>query len=108
MPSQVLEPDGRRGQVPDERTGETAITSGLEFSCHHATRLSQIRAASGLQAWRTEGFPDSPIRLARSANARVFAVDGRILRALQRTRVLPMLPGTPGRGSHDSVWHWTP
>jgi hypothetical protein len=47
--------------------------------------------------------------LAPSANAAVFAVDEKPqIQALERTApVLPMVPGTPERRSHDYVRHGT-
>jgi hypothetical protein len=72
------------------------------------------------QPWRTEDFKISPdpllidkirdvagLYLAPPANAAVFAVGEKPqIQALERTApVLPMLPGVPGRRSHDYVRH---
>lgn len=82
--------------------------------------VHRIWRAFGLQPHRTGDFKVSPdplltgkIRdvmgryLAPPANAVVFAVDEKPqIQALQRTApVLPMLPGTPERRSHDYVRH---
>jgi hypothetical protein len=81
-----------------------------------------IWRAFGLQPWRTEDFKISPdpllidkIRdvvgryLAPPANRRSSpSTRNRRSQALQRTApVLPMIPGTPERRSHDYVWHGT-
>jgi transposase len=86
------------------------------------TSVHRIRRSFGLQPHRTEDFKISPdpllidkIRdvvgpyLAPPANAAVFAVDEKPqIQALARTApVLPMLPGTPERRSHDHVRHGT-
>src|ERR1700722_2668013 len=80
------------------------------------TSVHRIWRAFGLQPWRTETFKISPdpllidkirdvagLYLAPPANAAVFAVDEKPqIQALERTApVLPMLPGTPERRSHD-------
>src|SRR5205807_5722420 len=82
----------------------------------------RIWHAFGLQPWRTETFKISPdpllidkirdvvgLYLAPPANAAVFSVDEKPqIQALQRTApVLPMIPGTPERRSHDYVRHGT-
>jgi transposase len=87
-----------------------------------ATSVHRIWRAFGLQPWRTEDFKISPdpllidkvrdvvgLYLAPPANAAVFAVDEKPqIQALQRTApVLPMIPGTPERRSHDYVRHGT-
>jgi len=84
--------------------------------------VHRIWRAFGLQPWRTEDFKISPdpllidkirdvvgLYLAPPANAAVFAVDEKPqIQALQRTApVLPMIPGTPERRSHDYVRHGT-
>jgi transposase len=86
------------------------------------TSVHRIWRAFGLQPWRTEDFKVSPdplltdkirdvvgLYLAPPANAAVFAVDEKPqIQALQRTApVLPMIPGTPERRSHDYVRHGT-
>src|SRR6266550_2942518 len=86
------------------------------------TSVHRIWRAFGLQPWRTEDFKISPdpllmdkirdvvgLYLAPPANAAVFAVDEKPqIQALERTApVLPMLPGTPERRSHDYVRHGT-
>ena len=78
--------------------------------------------AFGLQPWRTEDFKISPdpllidkirdvagLYLEPPANAAVFAVDEKPqIQALERTApVLPMIPGTPERRSHDYLRHGT-
>src|ERR1035437_6903853 len=87
-----------------------------------ATSVHRIWRAFGLQPWRTEEFKISPdplliekirdvagLYLAPPANAAVFAVDEKPqIQALERTApVLPMIPGTPERRSHDYVRHGT-
>src|SRR6266568_2273654 len=87
-----------------------------------ATSVHRIWRAFGLQPWRTEEFKISPdpllidkirdvvgLYLAPPANAAVFAVDEKPqIQALERTApVLPMLPGTPERRSHDYIRHGT-
>src|SRR6059058_3817093 len=87
-----------------------------------ATSVHRIWRAFGLQPWRTEDFKISPdpllidkirdvvgLYLAPPANAAVFAVDEKPqIQALERTApVLPMIPGTPERRSHDYVRHGT-
>jgi hypothetical protein len=84
--------------------------------------VHRIWRAFGLQPWRTEDFKISPdplltgkirdvigLYLAPPANAAVFAVDEKPrIQALERTApVLPMIPGTPERRSHDYVRHGT-
>jgi transposase len=86
------------------------------------TSVHRIWRSFGLQPWRTEDFKISPdpllidkirdvagLYLAPPANAVVFAVDEKPqIQALQRTApVLPMIPGTPERRSHDYVRHGT-
>ena len=86
------------------------------------TSVQRIWRAFGLQPHRTESFKVSPdpllidkirdvvgLYLAPPANAAVFAVDEKPqIQALQRTApVLPMIPGTPERRSHDYVRHGT-
>jgi transposase len=86
------------------------------------TSVHRIWRAFGLQPWRTQDFKISPdpllidkirdvvgLYLAPPANAAVFAVDEKPqIQALERTApVLPMLPGTPERRSHDYVRHGT-
>ena len=86
------------------------------------TSVHRIWQAFGLQPWRTEDYKISPdpllidkirdvvgLYLAPPANAAVFAVDEKPqIQALQRTApVLPMIPGTPERRSHDYVRHGT-
>ena len=86
------------------------------------TSVHRIWRAFGLQPWRTEDFKISPdpllidkirdvvgLYLAPPANAAVFAVDEKPqIQALERTApVLPMIPGTPERRSHDYVRHGT-
>src|SRR5258708_4565725 len=86
------------------------------------TSVHRIWRAFGLQPWRTEDFKISPdpllidkvrdvigLYLAPPANAVVFAVDEKPqIQALQRTApVLPMIPRTPERRSHDYVPHST-
>ena len=86
------------------------------------TSVHRIWRSFGLQPWRTEDFKVSPdpllidkirdvvgLYLAPPANAVVFAVDEKPqIQALQRTApVLPMIPGTPERRSHDYVRHGT-
>jgi transposase len=86
------------------------------------TSVHRIWRAFGLQPHRTEDFKISPdpllidkirdvvgLYLAPPANAAVFAVDEKPqIQALQRTApVLPMIPGTPERRSHDYVRHGT-
>src|SRR6201981_2514148 len=86
------------------------------------TSVHRIWRAFGLQPWRTEDFKISPdpllidkirdvvgLYLAPPANAAVFAVDEKPqIQALQRTApVLPMIPRTPERRSHDYVRHGT-
>ena len=87
-----------------------------------ATSVHRIWRAFGLQPWRTEDFKISPdpllidkvrdvvgLYLAPPANAAVFAVDEKPqIQALERTApVLPMIPGTPERRSHDYLRHGT-
>src|SRR5712672_2376606 len=82
----------------------------------------RIWRAFGLQPWRTETFKVSPdpllagkirdvvgLYLAPPAGAAVFSVDEKPqIQALQRTApVLPMVPGTPERRSHDYERHGT-
>jgi DDE superfamily endonuclease len=84
--------------------------------------VHRIWRAFGLQPWRTEEFKISAdplligkirdvagLYLAPSANAAVFAVDEKPqIQAPERTApVLPMIPGTPERRSHDYVRHGT-
>ena len=84
--------------------------------------VHRIWRAFGLQPWRTEDFKISPdplliakirdvagLYVAPPANAAVCAVDEKPqIQALQRTApVLPMIPGTPERRSHDYVRHGT-
>jgi transposase len=86
------------------------------------TSVHRIWRSFGLQPHRTEDFKISPdplltgkirdvvgLYLAPPANAAVFAVDEKPqIQALQRTvPVLPMIPGTPERRSHDYVRHGT-
>jgi transposase len=86
------------------------------------TSVHRIWRAFGLQPWRTENFKISPdpllidkirdvvgLYLAPPANAAVFAVDEKPqIQALERTApVLPMIPGTPERRSHDYARHGT-
>jgi len=86
------------------------------------TSVHRIWRAFGLQPWWTEDFKISPdpllidkirdvvgLYLAPAANAAVFAVDEKPqIQALERTApVLPMIPGTPERRSHDYVRHGT-
>src|SRR6201987_5352354 len=86
------------------------------------TSVHRIWRAFGLQPWRTETFKISPdpllidkirdvvgLYLAPPANAAVFAVDEKPqIQALERTApVLPLMPGTPERRSHDYVRHGT-
>ena len=86
------------------------------------TSVHWIWRAFGLQPHRAEKFKVSPdpllidkirdvvgLYLAPPANAAVFAVDEKPqIQALQRTApVLPMIPGTPERRSHDYVRHGT-
>jgi transposase len=86
------------------------------------TSVHRIWRAFGLQPWRTEDFKISPdpllidkirdvagLYLAPPANAAVFAVDEKPqVQALARTaQVLPMIPGTPERRSHDYTRHGT-
>ena len=86
------------------------------------TSVHRIWRSFGLQPHRTEHFKISPdpllidkirdvvgLYLAPPANAAVFAVDEKPqIQALQRTApVLPMIPGTPERRSHDYVRHGT-
>jgi transposase len=86
------------------------------------TSVHRIWRSFGLQPWRTEDFKISPdpllidkirdvvgLYLAPPANAAVFAVDEKPqIQALQRTApVLPMIPGTPERRSHDYIRHGT-
>ena len=86
------------------------------------TSVHRIWRAFGLQPWRTEDFKISPdpllidkirdvvgLYLAPPANAAVFAVDEKPqIQALERTApVLPMIPGTPERRSHNYVRHGT-
>ena len=86
------------------------------------TSVHRIWRAFGLQPWRVEDFKISPdpllidkvrdvagLYLAPPANAAVFAVDEKPqIQALERTApVLPMIPGTPERRSHDYVRHGT-
>jgi transposase len=86
------------------------------------TSVHRIWRAFGLQPWRTEDFKISPdplltgkirdvvgLYLAPPSNAAVFAVDEKPqIQALERTApVLPMIPGTPERRSHDYVRHGT-
>jgi transposase len=86
------------------------------------TSVHRIWRAFGLQPWRTEDFKISPgpllidkirdvvgLYLAPPANGVVFAVDEKPqIQALERTApVLPMIPGTPERRSHDYVRHGT-
>ena len=86
------------------------------------TSVHRIWRSFGLQPHRTEDFKVSPdpllidkirdvvgLYLAPPANAAVFAVDEKPqIQALQRTApVLPMIPGTPERRSHDYVRHGT-
>src|SRR5947207_11175968 len=87
-----------------------------------ATSVHRIWRAFGLQPWRTEDFKVSPdpllidkirdvvgLYLAPPANAAVFVVDEKPqIQALERTApVLPMVPGTPERRSHDYDRHRT-
>src|SRR6201987_3282054 len=87
-----------------------------------ATSVHRIWRAFGLQPWRTEDFKISPdplltgkirdvvgLYLAPPANAAVSAVPEKPqTQALERTApVLPMIPGTPERRSHDYVRHGT-
>jgi transposase len=84
--------------------------------------VHRIWRAFGLQPRRTEDFKISPdplltdkirdvvgLYLAPPANAAVLAVDEKPqIQALERTApVLPMIPGVPGRRSHDYVRHGT-
>src|SRR6266851_2800421 len=84
--------------------------------------VHRIWRAFGLQPWRTETFKVSPdpflidkvrdvvgLYLAPPANAAVFSVDEKPqIQALERTApVLPMVPGTPERRSHDYERHGT-
>jgi transposase len=86
------------------------------------TSVHRIWRAFELQPWRTEDFKISPdpllidkirdvigLYLAPPERAAVFAVDEKPqIQALQQTApVLPMLPGTPERRSHDYVRHGT-
>jgi transposase len=86
------------------------------------TSVHRIWRAFGLQPWRTEDFKISPdpllidkirdvvgLYLAPPANAVVFAADEKPqIQALERTApVLPMIPGVPGRRSHDYIRHGT-
>jgi transposase len=86
------------------------------------TSVHRIWRAFGLQPWRAEDFKISPdpllidkirdvvgLYLAPPSNAAVFAVDEKPqIQALQRTApVLPMIPGTPERRTHDYVRHGT-
>jgi transposase len=86
------------------------------------TSVHRIWRAFGLQPWRTEDFKISPdpllidkirdvvgLYLAPPANAAVFAVDEKPqIQALERTApVLPMIPGTPERRTHDYIRHGT-
>ena len=108
-------------QVPEGATHwskrELARRAGIS-----PTSVHRIWRAFGLQPWRTEEFKISPdpllidkirdvvgLYLAPPANAAVFAVDEKPqIQALERTApVLPMLPGTPERRSHDYERHGT-
>src|SRR5215470_15493354 len=86
------------------------------------TSVHRIWRAFGLQPWRTETFKISTdpllidkvrdvagLYLAPPANAAVFSVDEKPqIQALERTApVLPMVPGTPERRSHDYERHGT-
>jgi transposase len=86
------------------------------------TSVHRIWRAFGLQPWRTEDFKISPdpllidkirdvvgLYLAPPDGAVVFAVDEKPqIQALERTApVLPMIPGTPERRSHDYARHGT-
>jgi transposase len=87
-----------------------------------STSVHRIWRTFGLQPWRTEDFKISPdpllidkirdvigLYLAPPDGAVVLAVDEKPqIQALERTApVLPMLPGTPERRSHDYVRHGT-
>jgi transposase len=108
-------------EVPEGATHwskrELARRAGISPASVH-----RIWRAFGLQPWRTEDFKISPdpllidkirdvvgLYLAPPANAAVFAVDEKPqIQTLERTApVLPMIPGTPGRRSHDYVRHGT-
>ena len=86
------------------------------------TSVHRIWRAFGLKPWLTEDFKFSPdpllidkvrdvvgLYLAPPANAVVLSVDEKPqIQALDRTApVLPMIPGTPERRSHDYVRHGT-
>src|SRR6266403_4235530 len=86
------------------------------------TTIHRIWRAFGLKPWLVEEFKVSTdpflidkvrdvvgLYLAPPANAAVFSVDEKPqIQALQRTApVLPMIPGTPERRSHDYVRHGT-
>jgi transposase len=86
------------------------------------TTVHRIWRAFRLQPWRTEDFKISPdpllidkvrdvagLYLAPPEHAAVFAIDEKPqIQALERTApVLPMLPGTPERRSHDYIRHGT-
>jgi transposase len=108
-------------EVPEGATHwskrELAKRAGISPASVH-----RIWRAFGLQPWRVQDFKISPdpllidkirdvvgLYLAPPANAAVFAVDEKPqIQALERTApVLPMLPGTPERRSHDYVRHGT-
>jgi DDE superfamily endonuclease len=86
------------------------------------TTIHRIWRAFGLKPWlveefklSTDPFPTGKVRdvaglyLAPPANAAVFSVDEKPqIQALERTApVLPMVPGTPERRSHDYERHGT-
>src|SRR6266403_3514876 len=86
------------------------------------TTIHRIWRAFGLKPWLVEEFKVSTdpflidkvrdvvgLYLAPPANAAVFSVDAQpLIQALERTApVLPMIPGTPERRSHDYVRHGT-
>src|SRR6266705_2775745 len=86
------------------------------------TTIHRIWRAFGLKPWLVEEFKVSTdpflidkvrdvvgLYLAPPANAAVFSVDEKPqIQALERTApVLPMVPGTPERRSHDYIRHGT-
>src|SRR6266581_3949447 len=112
------------------RTLEEAPAGATHWSKRELAKQVGISPASvlriwhafGLQPWRVQDFKISPdpllidkirdvvgLYLAPPANAAVFAVDEKPqIQALERTApVLPMIPGTPERRSHDYVRHGT-
>jgi transposase len=108
-------------EVPEGATHRSKRELAKRVGISPASVL-RIWHAFGLQPWRTEDFKISPdpllidkirdvigLYLAPPANAAVFAVDEKPqIQALQRTApVLPMMPGTPERRSHDYIRHGT-